>query len=61
MPQLEDYELRFVAADEKVIAADWLQKRPNIRVLDMGCDCTGRQLAEISRLIRGEAVGIDLP
>ena len=61
MPQLEDYQLRFVSAVEKVIAANWLQKRPNIRVLDMGCDCTGRQLAEISRLIRGEAVGINIP
>jgi ubiquinone/menaquinone biosynthesis C-methylase UbiE len=61
MNMLEDYQLRFVSAVEKVIAGNWLQKSPKIRVLDMGCDCSGRQLAEISRLIRGEAVGINIP
>ena len=61
MSVLEDYQQRFVAAVGRVIAANWLQKRPSIRLLDMGCDCSGRQLNEISRLIRGTAVGINIP
>ena len=38
-----------------------LRKRPVIRVPDMGCDCSGRQLREIVKLIGGTAVGINTP
>ena len=58
---LEDYQQRFVMAVGRVIAASWLRKRPVIRVLDMGCDCSGRQLREIVKLIGGTAVGINIP
>lgn len=61
MPNLEDYQIRFVSAIQKVIAGNWLRKRPKLRVLDIGCDCSGRQLAEVSRLIQGEVVGINIP
>ena len=58
---LEDYQARFIAAVSTHIGRNWLSRRPNIRLLDMGCDCSGRQLREISRLIRGEAIGINIP
>ena len=61
MGDLEDYQQRFVMALGRVIAASWLRKRPVIRVLDMGCDCSGRQLREIVKLIGGTAVGINIP
>jgi ubiquinone/menaquinone biosynthesis C-methylase UbiE len=61
MKELQDYQQRFVQAIQQVIAGNWLRKTPKIRVLDMGCDCSGRQLAEISRLVRGEVVGINIP
>jgi ubiquinone/menaquinone biosynthesis C-methylase UbiE len=61
MVSLEDYQLRFVDAVRKVIAGNWLRSRPAIRILDMGCDCSGRQIAEISRLTKGEVVGINIP
>lgn len=58
---LADYQQRFVEAVERVIAGNWLRRRPYIRILDMGCDCSGRQLAAISRLTRGTTVGINIP
>jgi SAM-dependent methyltransferase len=58
---LEDYQIRFLHAVRRVISTNWLISRPRIRMLDMGCDCSGRQLAELSRLIRGTAVGINIP
>ncbi len=61
IPQLEDYQLRFIASIQRVIAGNWLRKKPFIRILDMGCDCSGRQLAEISRFVRGEVCGINIP
>lgn len=61
LADLQDYQQRFVLAVGRVIAANWLLKRPTIRVLDMGCDCSGRQLREIVKLIGGTAVGINIP
>jgi len=61
MAALEDYQQRFVHVVHRVIAGNWLQKKPAIRILDMGCDCSGRQLAKISQLVRGEVVGINIP
>lgn len=61
MPNLEDYQLRFVQAVRQVIAGNWLHKRPAIRILDMGCDCSGLQIAELTRLTKGEVVGINIP
>jgi SAM-dependent methyltransferase len=58
---LEDYQQRFVQAVSRVIAGNWLLKRPAIRILDMGCDCSGRQLREIVKLIGGTAVGVNIP
>ena len=61
MPNLEEYQLRFVDAVKKVIAGNWLRSRPAIRILDMGCDCSGNQIAAISQFTRGEVVGINIP
>jgi ubiquinone/menaquinone biosynthesis C-methylase UbiE len=58
---LEDYQQRFVQAVSRVIAGNWLLKRPAVRILDMGCDCSGRQLREIVKLIGGTAVGVNIP
>jgi ubiquinone/menaquinone biosynthesis C-methylase UbiE len=58
---LEDYQERFVSAVSRVIGANWLRRRPDIRVLDMGCDCSGRQLRELSRCVRGQLCGINVP
>lgn len=58
---LEDYQERFVSAVRRVVGANWLRRRPAIRVLDMGCDCSGRQLRELSRCVRGQLFGINVP
>ena len=58
---LEEYQTRFVQNVARVLGANFLRRRPTVRVLDMGCDCSGRQLAVISQLVRGEVVGINIP
>ena len=60
-PEIEEYQTRFVNNVARVIGANFLRRRPTVRVLDMGCDCSGRQLAVISQLVRGEVVGINIP
>ena len=60
-PKLEDYQVRFVQNVARVLGGNFLRRCPAVRVLDMGCDCSGRQLAVISQLVRGEVVGINIP
>ena len=58
---MEEYQLRFVHNVNQVVGTNWLSRRPRLHVLDMGCDTSGRQLAEIAKLTRGEVVGINVP
>lgn len=60
-PKLDEYQSRFVANVDRVIANNWLRRRPAIRMLDMGCDTSGRQLRHLAALTRGEVVGINVP
>ncbi len=58
---MEEYQLRFINNVSRVIDTNWLRRRPRIRILDMGCDTSGRQIAHLARLTRGEVVGINIP
>lgn len=60
-PKLEDYQLRFVRNVAQMLGTNFLRRRPAVRVLDMGCDCSGKQLAVLSQLVQGEVVGINIP
>lgn len=57
---MEEYQTRFVANVRTIIANNWLLKHPNISILDMGCEPTGEQLIEISKLTRGTTTGINV-
>jgi len=59
--QLEEYQSRFVSNVRRVIETNWIRRRPGIRILDMGCDTSGRQLSHLAALTRGEVVGINIP
>ena len=58
---LEDYQLGFVENVRRVIGANWLRRKPKLRILDMGCDTSGTQIRLISELTSGEVVGINVP
>ena len=60
-PKLEDYQTSFVQNIAQVLGTNLLRRCPVVRVLDMGCDISGRQLAAISQLVRGGVVGINFP
>jgi len=60
-PLVDEYQERFVRNVRRVIDTNWLRKRPAIRILDMGCDTSGRQMAHLAALTRGEVVGINIP
>lgn len=58
---LEEYQTRFLKNVRKVIGQNYLRRRPNLRILDMGCEPNGLQLHEMSKLTRGQVVGINIP
>lgn len=58
---LEEYQVRFVASVSQAIGAGYLSGKPRLRILDMGCDVSGRQLWHLAQLTRGEVVGINIP
>lgn len=60
-PQVDEYQQRFVNNVLRVIETNWWRRRPAIRVLDLGCDTSGRQMAHLATLTRGEVVGINIP
>lgn len=60
-PQVDEYQHRFVNNVRRVIETNWWRRRPTIRILDLGCDTTGRQMAHLATLTRGEVVGINIP
>ena len=60
-PALDEYQRRFVRNVHRVIETNWWQRRPMIRILDMGCDTSGRQMAHLAALTRSEVVGINIP
>ena len=58
---LDEWQKDFVSSVERIVGANWLSKRPPIRVLDMGCDPSGRQLRELTRVTSGQITGINIP
>lgn len=60
-PILDEYQERFVRNVRRVVETNWWRRRPMIRILDMGCDTSGRQMAHLAMLTRGEVVGINIP
>ena len=58
---LDEYQVRFVASVTQIIGAGYLSGKPRLRILDMGCDVSGRQLWHLAQLTRGEVVGINIP
>ena len=60
-PNLDEYQERFVRNVRRVVETNWWRRRPMIRILDMGCDTSGRQITHLANLTRGEVVGINIP
>jgi SAM-dependent methyltransferase len=60
-PHIDEYQERFVRNVRRVVDTNWWQRQPMIRILDMGCDTSGRQMSHLAALTRGEVVGINIP
>ena len=60
LPDLAEYQNRFVVNVGACVGANWMRRRPRIRVLDIGCDPAGRQLRQLKQLTRGEVVGVNI-
>ena len=58
-PDLEDYQWQLVNNIKHIIQSNYFRKRPHIRILDSGCDTTGRQLWYLSNLTTGGIYGIN--
>lgn len=61
MTSLHPWQVSFVDAIFRVVGDNWVLRKPNIRILDMGCDPSGVQLRELTKLTNGEVVGINIP
>jgi len=59
--RVNEYQERFVRNVRRIVETNWWRHRPMIRILDMGCDTSGRQIAHLATLTRGEVVGINIP
>ena len=59
-PELLDYQTAFVERVAQVIRANFLSRRPTLRILDAGCDTSGRQLWHMAQLTNGEIIGINI-
>jgi ubiquinone/menaquinone biosynthesis C-methylase UbiE len=59
-PPLAHYQAPFVERIARVLRANFLPRTPSVRILDAGCDSSGRQLWHIAQLTRGEVVGINI-
>jgi ubiquinone/menaquinone biosynthesis C-methylase UbiE len=59
-PTLLHYQTPFVERVARVIRANFLAKKPRLRILDAGCDPSGRQLWHLAQLTCGEVVGINI-
>jgi SAM-dependent methyltransferase len=59
-PDLDEYQWSLVQNVARAIQTTHLVKRPKIRVLDAGCDCSGRQIWHLAELTKGEVIGINI-
>ncbi len=59
-PAVDEYQQRFVDNVARVIANSCYRRRPALRILDTGCDTSGRQMRQLANLTRGELVGINI-
>lgn len=58
-PQLDNYQERFVNSVAKLLQSNYFSSHPKVRILDSGCDTSGRQLWHLKQLTRGEVVGVN--
>ena len=56
---MEDYQCDLIENVRNFIGRSFLCRKPNLRILDSGCDTTGRQLRKLAELTKGEVVGIN--
>jgi SAM-dependent methyltransferase len=59
-PEILDYQKPFVDRVTRVIRDNFLSIPPSLRILDAGCDPSGRQLWHLARLTKGEVIGINI-
>jgi len=59
-PLVREYQKLFVDHIRNVIERNYFFTKPNICVLDAGCDPTGIQLCHISNLVKGEVIGTNI-
>lgn len=56
---LEDYQHDLIANVRGFLGRNYFRRRPCLRILDSGCDTSGKQLKQLAELTRGEVVGIN--
>ncbi len=59
-PKLDDYQWQLVRNVAGTIQRNYLSKQPNIKILDAGCDCSGKQIWHLAGLTKGEVIGINI-
>ncbi len=59
-PELSDYQWRLLRNVANAIQSAHLFKRPKIRLLDAGCDCSGKQVWHLADVTKGEVIGVNI-
>jgi ubiquinone/menaquinone biosynthesis C-methylase UbiE len=59
-PELADYQWRLVRNVERAIQSTHFCGRPKTKLLDAGCDSSGKQLWHLAGLTKGEIIGINI-
>lgn len=54
---ITDYQQAFFNNVQRLIRNNYFSKRPKLRILDAGCDPSGKQLRYLANLTRGDMVG----
>lgn len=57
--ELAPWQRAFVEQIRRIVEQNWRSRRPHIRILDNGCDTSGKQLCHLAGLTAGEVVGIN--
>ncbi len=58
-PELLNFQRAYVEKVRQIIDANYLTRQPALRVLDAGCDPSGKQLWHLAGLVRGEVIGVN--
>jgi len=57
---MREYQERFIYSVGEIIRRNHLFSKPNVRLLDAGCDPSGQQLKRLADFVSGEVIGINI-